>query len=78
VSSEFFFPVNCSPEPYTAPRLARMHTSVDAYYRLGRIYLAAGQKEKAEQEFAMTKKLHSKAADSLIQKVSGDSPAMHL
>jgi hypothetical protein len=31
-----------------------------------------GQKEKAAQEFAKTKELHSKTEDSLIEKVSGD------
>jgi hypothetical protein len=31
-----------------------------------------GQRERAAQEFAKTKELHSKTEDSLIEKVSGD------
>jgi len=32
-----------------------------------------GQKQKAAEEFAKTKELHSKTDDSLIQKVSGEA-----
>ena len=46
-------------------------TQPDAHYRLARLYSQLGQKEKAAQEFAKTKELHSKTEDSLIQKVSG-------
>ena len=45
----------------------------DAHYRLARIYMAVGEKQKADQEFAKTKDLHSKTAESLIQKVTGPS-----
>jgi Tfp pilus assembly protein PilF len=48
-------------------------TQPDAHYRLARLYTVLGQKEKANQEFAKTKELHSKTEDSLIEKVSGDS-----
>jgi hypothetical protein len=34
-----------------------------------------GQKEKATQEFAKTKELHTKTEDSLIQKISGEQTA---
>ena len=47
-------------------------TQPDAHYRLARLYTQLGQKQKAAQEFAKTKELHSKTEDSLIQKVSGD------
>ena len=47
-------------------------TQPDAHYRLARLYTLLGQKEKAAQEFAKTKELHSKTADSLIEKVSGE------
>jgi tetratricopeptide (TPR) repeat protein len=47
----------------------------DAHYRLARLYLALGQKQKAEEEFAKTKSLHAKTEESLIQKVSGGSNA---
>jgi tetratricopeptide (TPR) repeat protein len=43
----------------------------DAHYRLARIYMAVGEKQKADQEFAKTEDLHSKTAESLIQKVTG-------
>lgn len=43
----------------------------DAHYRLGRVYMAQGEKLKADQEFAKTKALHNKTTDSLIQKVTG-------
>jgi tetratricopeptide (TPR) repeat protein len=43
----------------------------DAHYRLARLYLALGQKEKANEQFAKTKALHAKVEESLIQKVSG-------
>ena len=43
----------------------------DAHYRLGRLYMAMGQKQKAEEEFQKTKSLHQKEEDSLIDKVSG-------
>ena len=49
-------------------------TQPDAHYRLARLYSQTGQKLKASQEFAKTKKLHAKAQESLIQKVSGDHP----
>jgi Tfp pilus assembly protein PilF len=45
----------------------------DAHYRLARLYTLVGQKQKAAEEFAKTKELHSKTDDSLIQKVSGDA-----
>ena len=45
----------------------------DAHYRLARLYLALGQKQKANEEFARTKSLHAKTEESLIQKVSGGS-----
>ena len=45
----------------------------DAHYRLARLYTLVGQKQKAAEEFAKTKELHSKTEDSLIQKVSGDA-----
>ena len=48
-------------------------TQPDAHYRLARLYTALGQKEKAAQEFAKTKELHSKTEDSLIEKVSGET-----
>ncbi len=47
-------------------------TQPDAHYRLARLYTLLGQKEKAAQEFAKTKELHSKTEDSLIEKVSGE------
>ena len=43
----------------------------DAHYRLARLYTTLGQKEKAQQEYTKTRELHTKAADTLIQKVSG-------
>lgn len=46
-------------------------TEPDAHYRLARIYLALDQKQKADREFAMTRNLHAKTEESLIQKVSG-------
>ena len=45
----------------------------DAHYRLARLYTLVGQKQRAAEEFAKTKELHSKTEDSLIQKVSGDA-----
>ncbi|WP_263382358.1 tetratricopeptide repeat protein [Granulicella arctica] len=48
----------------------------DAHYRLARIYMALGDKQKAQTEFTKTKDLHSKATDTLIQKVSGGGGAM--
>jgi Tfp pilus assembly protein PilF len=50
-------------------------TQPDAHYRLARVYTQLGQKEKAGQEFAITKELHSKTEDSLIEKVSGEGAA---
>jgi len=50
----------------------------DAHYRLARLYTTLGQKGKAQVEFAKTRELHSKAADSLIQKVSGGEHAPNL
>jgi tetratricopeptide (TPR) repeat protein len=47
-------------------------TQPDAHYRLARLYTVLGQKEKAAQEFAKTKELHSKTEDSLIEKISGE------
>jgi predicted Zn-dependent protease len=47
-------------------------TQPDAHYRLARLYSALGQKEKAAQEFAKTKELHSKEDQSLIHKISGE------
>jgi predicted Zn-dependent protease len=47
----------------------------DAHYRLARLYLALGQKQKSDEEFAATKALHAKVEESLIQKVSGGSQA---
>ncbi len=47
----------------------------DAHYRLARIYTVLGEKQKADLEFAKTKDLHSRTAESLIQKVSGNSGA---
>lgn len=47
----------------------------DAHYRLARLYLALGQKQKANEEFAKTKALHAKVEESLIQKVSGGNQA---
>ena len=54
-------------------------TQPDAHYRLARLYTTLGQKEKAAQEFAKTKELHSKTEDSLIEKVSGEGapPSAH-
>lgn len=46
-------------------------TDPDAHYRLGRLYTTLGDKQMAQQEFAKTKDLHAKAADTLIEKVSG-------
>ena len=46
-------------------------TDPDAHYRLARIYTTLGQKQKANQEYTKTKELHAKAADTLIQEVSG-------
>ncbi len=43
----------------------------DAHYRLGRVYMAQGDKLKADREFAKTKELHHKTTESLIQKVTG-------
>ena len=45
----------------------------DAHYRLARLYMAFGQKQKANEEFTKTKALHAKVEESLIQKVSGRS-----
>jgi tetratricopeptide (TPR) repeat protein len=45
----------------------------DAHYRLARLDSLVGQKQKAAEEFADTKELHSKTEDSLIPKVSGDA-----
>lgn len=47
----------------------------DAHYRLARLYLALGQKQKANEQFAKTKALHAKVEESLIQKVSGGGQA---
>ena len=47
----------------------------DAHYRLARIYTVLGEKQKADREFAKTKYLHSRTAESLIQKVSGNTGA---
>jgi tetratricopeptide (TPR) repeat protein len=46
----------------------------DAHYRLARVYMALGEKEKADQEFATTRNLHTKSDETLIQKVSGGAP----
>jgi tetratricopeptide (TPR) repeat protein len=45
----------------------------DAHYRLGRIYMEQGEKQKADIEFAKTKDLHDKTTESLIQKVTGNT-----
>ena len=48
----------------------------DAHYRLARLYLALGQKQKADEEFAKTKSLPMPKQKNLsIQKVSGGSKA---
>jgi tetratricopeptide (TPR) repeat protein len=47
----------------------------DAHYRLGRVYLALNEKQKADEEFAKTKSLHAKTEETLIQKVSGGDPS---
>jgi Tfp pilus assembly protein PilF len=47
-------------------------TQLDAHYRLARLYTPLGQKQNAAREFAITKELHSKTEDSLIEKVSGE------
>jgi Tfp pilus assembly protein PilF len=47
----------------------------DAHYRLARLYLSLGQKQKANEEFAKTRALHAKTEESLIQKVSGGDKA---
>ena len=44
----------------------------DAHYRLGRTYMALGQKQKADRKIAKTKALHSKNDESLIAKISGN------
>ena len=46
----------------------------DAHYRLGRIYMALGEKEKADAEFLKTKTLHQKEQESIIDKMSGPKP----
>jgi tetratricopeptide (TPR) repeat protein len=49
-------------------------TQPDAHYRLARLYVAIGDKDKAAAEFAKTKQLHSDKEESLIKKVSGEGP----
>jgi tetratricopeptide (TPR) repeat protein len=49
----------------------------DAHYRLARLYSQTGQKDKAAREFALTKELHAKTEDTLIQKVSGEGALAH-
>ena len=50
----------------------------DAHYRLGRIYMSLGEKQKAAEEFAKTKKLNQKTKESLINKISGqESTSLH-
>ncbi|RRA48606.1 tetratricopeptide repeat protein [Acidipila sp. EB88] len=50
----------------------------DAHYRLARIYMQQGDKQKASAEFARTKELHTRTDDSLIQKISGaGAPGSH-
>ena len=43
----------------------------DAHYRLGRIYMSLGQKQKASEEFSKTKELNQRTKESLIDKISG-------
>jgi tetratricopeptide (TPR) repeat protein len=47
----------------------------DAHYRLARLYLQLGEKQKANEEFTKTRTLHAKTEESLIQKVSGGGGA---
>jgi tetratricopeptide (TPR) repeat protein len=49
-------------------------TQPDAHYRLARLYSTLGEKDKASEEYAKTKELHSEKEESLIKKVSGDGP----
>jgi Tfp pilus assembly protein PilF len=64
---------NKNPEAIAALQraVALDPTQPDAHYRLARLYSAMGEKDKAAQEYAKTKELHSKTEESLIQKVSG-------
>ena len=49
-------------------------TQPDAHYRLARLYLVLGAKQKAQLEFIKTRALHARSEDALIQKVSGEVP----
>ena len=50
-------------------------TEPDAHYRLARVYLASGQKQKADAEFLKTKSLHQKEQESIIEKMAANTPA---
>ena len=50
-------------------------TEPDAHYRLARIYMASGQKQKADAEFLKTKSLHQKEQESIIEKMAANTPA---
>jgi Flp pilus assembly protein TadD len=49
-------------------------TEPDAHYRLARAYRASGQKQKADAEFLKTKTLHQKEQESIIEKMSANTP----
>jgi Flp pilus assembly protein TadD len=49
-------------------------TEPDAHYRLARVYMASGQKQKADAEFLKTKTLHQKEQESIIEKMTANTP----
>jgi Flp pilus assembly protein TadD len=48
----------------------------DAHYRLGRLYRATGDAKAAQREFTTVQKLHKKAEDDVLEKMSGAPPPL--
>jgi tetratricopeptide (TPR) repeat protein len=59
------------PEALTALQQAVVldATQPDAHFRLGRLYQAMGQSEKARVEFAKVQELHQKADEDVASKM---------
>ena len=60
-----------NPEALTALQraIALDSSQPDAHFRLGRLYQAMGENEKAAQEFAKVQQLHQKADDDVASKM---------
>ena len=66
-----------NPEALTALQraVALDPSQPDAHFRLGRLYQAMGQNEKAAQEFAKVQQLHQKADEDVASKMPKPSEA---